>query len=317
MTIPETAESINLDAADWAARADRGLSENEAAELAAWLAGNPRRLGAYMRMSAVLVATDVERSADDAGRPRRQTAHGSTRRWWLTAAAAASVAGAGVYLGLGRPRVYETRKGETRALTLDDGSVVTLNTATRLEVRYSQSLRLVRLLSGEALFDVAKNASRPFVVQAASVDVRAIGTSFTVAATANRTVKVLVREGVVEVARPTVPAEAATRLEANTRATISDTTAPLVLARVTPVEVSRGLAWREGQLIFAGESLSTAVAEFARYSDTRIVVSDPALSGNGVAGVFDAKDPVGFARAVASSLEGRAEAREGYVLITR
>lgn len=317
MTLPETADAINRDAADWAARADRGLADDEAAELAAWLAADSRRLGAYMRMSAVLAATEIERSADDISRTRRQTTMGSTRRWWLTTAAAASIAGVGVYLGLGRPRIYETRKGEQRVLALEDGSIVTLNTATRLEVRYSQNLRRIYLMGGEALFDVARDAARPFVVQASNVNVRAVGTSFTVAETASRTVKVLVREGVVEVARPTVRTEAPMRLEANTRAVIGDATAPVAIAQVSPVDLSRELAWREGRLIFAGESLSMAAAEFARYSDTRIVVSDPALSGSGVAGVFDAKDPVGFARAVAGSLESRAEVREGYVLITR
>jgi len=316
MTVPETADAINRDAADWAARADRGLADDEAAELAAWLPADSRRLGAYMRMTAVLAATEVERTADKVSWTHRRATPGFTRRWWMAGAAAASIAGVGVYLGLGRSRVYETRKGEKRVLALEDDSVITLNTATRLEVRYSQNLRHIRLMGGEALFDVAKDAARPFVVQVADVDVRAIGTSFTIAAIASRTVKVLVREGVVEVARPTVSNEAPMRLVANTRAIIGDATVPVAIAQVSAVEVSRELAWREGRLVFAGESLSTAAAEFARYSDTRIVVSDPALSGRGVAGVFDANDPVGFARAVAGSLESRTEVREGYVLIT-
>lgn len=315
MTLPETADAINQDAADWAARADRGLSESEAAELAAWLAGDPRRLGGYMRMTAVLAATELERQSDGAPETDRRAASGQTRRGWIIAAA--SVAGLGVYLGLTRSRVYETRKGEMRVVALEDGSTITLNTATRLEVRYSRTLRGIRILTGEALFDVAKDRARPFVVQAATADVRAVGTSFTVTAMADRTVKVLVREGVVEVARPAVATQAPRRLKANTRAIIGETAAPMAIARVTPVEISRALAWREGRLVFAGESLSTAVAEFARYSDTRIVVSDPALSRSGVAGVFDAKDPVGFARAVAGSLESRAEVHKGYVLITR
>lgn len=313
MTFRETADAINRDAADWAARADRGLGDAEAAELAAWLAADPRRAGAYMRMTAVLAATEVETQAGTA------TARaGSTRRWWLAgAAAAASVAGAGLYLGLGRSRIHETRKGETRVLALEDGSVVTLNTATRLEVRYARDQRLIRLAGGEALFDVAPDAARPFVVHADHVDVRAVGTSFTVAATADRSVKVLVSEGVVEVLRPSDPAQAPVRLEANSRAVIDGAADRVEVIPVSPDELTRALAWREGRLVFAGESLSAAVAEFARYSDTRIVVSDPALAGSGVAGVFDARDPVGFARAVAGSLESRAEVRGGQVLITR
>lgn len=317
MTPRETADAINRESADWAARADRGLAESEAAELAEWLAADSRRLGAYMRMTAVLATTEIEGPANDVWATRRQTTRGSTRRWWLTAAAAASVAGIGLAIGLGRPRAYETRKGEKRVLALEDGSIVTLNTATRIEVRYSQNLRLIRLVGGEALFEVAKNAARPFVVQVAKVNVRALGTSFIITATNDRTVKVVVREGVVELARPRVPTQAAMRLEANTRAIVSNATAAVTTAGVSPAEVSRELAWRDGQLVFAGESLSTAAAEFGRYSDTRIVISDATLSGKGVAGVFDANDPVGFARAVAGSLEARTEEGEGYVVITR
>lgn len=312
MTLPETADAINLTAADWAARADRGLSEAEAADLAAWLAGDPRRAGAYMRMTAVLAGTEARTTAP-------VDAQDLNRRQWLVAggALAASIVGGGVWFGLNRPAVYETRKGEKRVVALRDGSTITLNTATRVEVRYSKAQRRLRLVSGEALFDVAKDASRPFVVRAGAVSVRAVGTSFTVASGAREPVKVLVREGVVEVARSGASRTQAMRLAANTRALIEDAAVPPVIARVESTEVNRELAWREGRLVFAGESLSQAAAQFARYSDTRIVVTDPVLAGSGVAGVFDANDPVGFAQAVAGSLDARAEVREGQVLVTR
>lgn len=322
MTLPETADAINQIAADWAARADRGLTDAEAAELAAWLEADSRRAGAYMRMTAVLVGTEPEVVTPDAtgaAWARRKPANGLSRRQWLIGggAIAASVVGAGVYIGLDRQGRYETRKGEKRVIALEDGSIVTINTATRLEVRYSEDQRLIRLADGEALFDVAKDAARPFVVRAGGVDVRAVGTSFTVASGAGQPVKVLVREGVVEVIRPRVPAQQPMRLAANTRAVIENADAPAVIVKVEPTEVNRELAWREGRLVFAGESLSAAAAQFARYSDTRIVISDPVLAGSGVAGVFDANDPVGFAQAVAGSLDARTEIREGRVLILR
>ncbi|MDQ1153423.1 FecR family protein [Brevundimonas sp. SORGH_AS_0993] len=320
MTLPETADAINRTAADWAARADRGLTDAEAAELAAWLEGDSRRAGAYMRMTAVLVGTETEDSnATGAAWARRTPASGLTRRQWLVGggAIAASVVGAGVWFGLDRQGRYVTRKGEKRVVALEDGSIVTLNTATRLEVRYSETQRLIRLADGEALFDVAKDAARPFIVRTGGVDVRAVGTSFTVTGGAGRPVKVLVREGVVEMVRPKAPTQLPMRLAANTRAVVADAASPAVIAKVEPTEVNRELAWREGRLVFAGESLSAAAAQFVRYSDTRIVVSDPVLAGSGVAGVFDANDPVGFAQAVAGSLEARAEVREGQVLVTR
>nr|WP_316629450.1 FecR domain-containing protein [uncultured Brevundimonas sp.] len=321
MTTPETADTINNIASEWAAREDRGLSDGEATELAAWLEGDSRRAGAYLRMTAVLVGTEPETLAGSPAGPsyvRRKTTNGPNRRQWLIGggAIAASVLGGGVYLGLNRPDVYETRKGEKRVIALEDGSTVTLNTATRLEVRYSETRRFIHLAGGEALFDVAKDPARPFVVRVEEADIRAVGTSFAVAGGTDRPVNLLVREGVVEVVRPRMSAPQPMRLVANTRAVIANAGAPVVITRIEPTEINRELAWRDGRLVFAGESLSAAAAEFARYSDIRIVIADPALAGSGVAGVFDTNDPVGFAQAMALSLGVRAEVREGRVLIT-
>jgi len=321
MTAPETADAINLAAADWAARADRGLTDVEAADLAAWLEGDVRHVGAYMRMTAVLVDMEstvvvpIERGA----RMRKTPPRGLNRRQWLVGggALAASVVGAGVYLGLNRPDVYETRKGEKRVVALEDGSTIALNTATRLEVRYTGDQRLIRLAGGEALFDVAHDPARPFIVRVQGADVRAVGTIFAVAGGPDQPVKLLVREGVVEVARPKASTHPSTRLTANTRAVLSGPHETMVITRLDPAEVSRERAWREGRLIFAGESLSAAAAEFARYSDIRIVVTDPVLAGSGVAGVYDTSDPVGFAQAMALSLGARVQVRGGEVRIVR
>lgn len=322
MTLPETADALNLIAADWAARADRGLTDPEATELAAWLEGDPRRSGAYMRMTAVLLGTELQAAPprwDRRGRIRQRAAGGLNRRQWLVGggAIAASVIGASVYLGLHQPAVYETRKGEKRVVALADGSILTLNTATRVDVRYGEHRRLIHLTRGEALFDVAKDSARPFVVRAGGSDLRAVGTSFSVVAADDRPVELLVREGVVEVDQPSATGRRAMRLGANTRARIAGGDTPIVVEQVDPGRIGRDLAWREGRLVFAGESLSAAAAEFARYSDIRIVIADPGLAGAGVAGVYDTNDPIGFAQATALSLGGRAQVREGRVLITR
>lgn len=318
---PESADEINQAAALWAARADRGLTAAEQTELDAWLARGRQRAGAYMRMTAVLASTEVEdRSAGESLRGNRWTARGANRRRLLAAgggALAASLIGGAVYLGVDRPARHVTRKGEKRVVALDDGSTVTLNTATRLDVRFSSDERLIQLVEGEALFDVASDPARPFIVRAGDADVRAVGTSFTVARIEGRPVQVLVREGVVEVDRPRAGRPEPMRIAANTRAVVSSKAVPVVVTGVEPSEVSRELAWREGRLVFTDESLSSAVAQFARYSDTRIVVSDPVLARSGVAGVFDANDPVGFARSVALSLDARTEVQEGQVLIRR
>jgi transmembrane sensor len=86
---------------------------------------------------------------------------------------------------------------------------------------------------------------------------------------------------------------------------------------VAPAEVHRELAWEDGQLAFEGQSLSQAAAEFDRYSDTKIVIDDPALATEEIAGLFRATDPVGFAQTVALSLKARVIIRENEVHLTR
>ena len=96
-----------------------------------------------------------------------------------------------------------------------DGSIVTLNTNSRVAVRYTKALRRIALSQGEALFDVAKNRRRPFIVEAHDTQVRAVGTSFTVKLLPQQIVQVLVREGVIEIKRPDVPEAPPVRLAAN------------------------------------------------------------------------------------------------------
>src|SRR3546814_15029131 len=95
---------------------------------------------------------------------------------------------------------HATATGEILRVPLRDGSAVTLNSNSEIDVDFDEGIRHVRLLRGEALFDVAKDSSRPFVVEADSTRVTAVGTSFTVHRVSGRDVRVLVREGVVELA---------------------------------------------------------------------------------------------------------------------
>ncbi|MEW5685980.1 MAG: FecR domain-containing protein [Pseudomonadota bacterium] len=320
--VRETAEEIDEIAAAWAVCVDRGLTAAEAAALEAWLEGDVRRSGAYARMTWVLMSTekaDLLAAAYGEAPARTPKPAVMTRRRWMAAggAMAASFVAAGVYLGVDRPVVHGTRIGEKKVVSLGDGSVITLNTATRLEVAYSKDRRHVRLLAGEALFDVAKDPARPFVVSVRGADVRAVGTSFTVSSLNRDAVRVLVREGVVEVSPPAGGARRVTRLAANDRAVVSGGAGPVVVAQLPPSEVDAELAWRQGRIVFRGESLAAAVRTFSRYSDIAIIIDDPALGAEQVSGVFDANDPIGFARSIALSLQVRAEIGADQVRLTR
>jgi transmembrane sensor len=311
-------------AADWAAKIDgRPLSNEEEVALEAWLAVDPRHLGAYAKARAVALHTDRARAlgvnfdpATFAPRPVLRP----SRRVMLMGGAAAAAATVALVTGttfyLRSVEGVATGLGETRVVSLEDGSVVTLNTQSEIEVRYTAERRGIVLVQGEALFDVAKNKNRPFVVEAGDTQVRAVGTSFTVERLPGGPVQVLVREGVVEVKRPGVPVAPAVRVAANTRA-IAPSNAAIAAFAVAPSEVSRALAWREGRLAFEGSTLRDAAASFARYSDTQIVIDDPAVASETITGLFVSNDPVGFARAVALSLNLRVQVGEGQVRLSR
>lgn len=338
MTRREASDEIDAEAALWAARADNApLSEADDARLQAWLAADVRRIGAYARARAILVRVDVARAlgpsydpdqflneaeeqapiaADPEGGAEGAAAAPITRRRmiWMTGAAAAAAGIGAIGAGwIGKGRYYETATGEMRRIAMPDGSVVNLNTASSIYVRFDATRRSVLLRSGEVLFEVAKDADRPFVVTAGNTSVQAIGTAFTVRHQEDAPVSILVSEGVVEVARTNqqVPP---VRLTQNMRAEADphpDT--PIAAAELDPETVERQLFWREGKIGFRDATLADAAAEFERYNSQRVVITDPAIAEKRITGLFVATDPQGFAEAAAASF-GFTAVRSGNVI---
>jgi transmembrane sensor len=329
MSAKLNSREIDDRAAEWAARLDAGeLPANEQAELNAWLDEDARHLGAFAKARAVLAHTERARALGPDFDPSNFVTHtarkkgaATTRRQLMLiggiAASAVAFVGGGVLVWLNSDqRTYSTRIGETRVVPLEDGSVVTLNTDTEIAVNYTATRRDIRLLRGEALFDVAKNKKRPFIVDADGTTVRAVGTSFTVQLLPNAPVRVLVREGIVEVKRPAVPQAPPIQISADTRA-VAPPDAPILAQRVAKAEVNRALAWRVGRLAFEGETLRQAAEEFSRYSETKIVIDDPTIANETITGLFVSNDPVGFSKAVAVSLGLRADVGDGQVRLAR
>jgi transmembrane sensor len=316
MTARLSSKEVYDEAACWAAKIDAGsLSPQEQATLEAWLAADARHYGALAQASALLVPAQRPasmRMAEPARPPRRSFVLGGS-----VAAGLAVAAGAATYMariwGEGR---FRTQIGEMRVIPLNDGSVVTLNTNSEIVVRYTQSQRNIELLQGEALFDVAKNKQRPFIVQTGTTQVRAVGTSFSVKALPDQAVQVLVREGIVEVKRRDVPVAPTVIVAMNSRA-IAPPDAPIVASSLETAEVGRELAWRVGRIAFHGEPLGEAAAEFSRYSAVRIQIDDPQVANEKVIGLFVSTDPVGFANAVAVSFDLRAEINGERILLSR
>ncbi|EGF91176.1 fecR family protein [Asticcacaulis biprosthecium C19] len=318
----QTASEIDATAADWAARADRGLTPAEDAELDAWLGEDPRRAGAYARARAVSAYSERAAALGPAYDPRRFEGRKKivTRREWLMGGGAVAAGlGAAAWVGLsmtGRGQAHLTHVGEMKVVPLDDGSVISLNTHSHIRVAYSHNRRAIHLDDGEALFDVVKDAARPFVVLAGETEITAVGTSFVVRRLAGLPVQVLVREGIVDVRQTAQPVATTLRLPAMNRAEASDS-GPIRRLAVAPTEVERAMAWREGRIAFEGDTLRQAAAEFARYSDTRIVIEDPQIARETVTGLFQANDPVGFSKAVAVSFGLRTQIREKQVRLYR
>jgi len=214
----------------------------------------------------------------------------------------ATVHGWGERLGWDNPGPsYTTAVGERSFLTLPDGSKITLNTASTVDVRFTAEERKVILRHGQVLFEVAKSPARPFVVEARGRRVVAVGTVFDVRADAG-SLQVTMLEGTVRVDRferagatqsPGAPS-AGPLLTAGEQL-IADSQ---VADRVRPANAEAVASWRNGQLVFDDASLRDAVAEVNRYSEQKIELADDALARLRLSGSFAIGGPALFIEAI-------------------
>lgn len=179
---------------------------------------------------------------------------------------------------------------------LPDGSVVELRHGARIATDFSGALRRVRLVEGEAHFQVTKDPARPFVVSAGGVEVRAVGTAFAVEFGAT-SVEVLVTEGRVAVgASVPVPASAPATplvyLDAGHNAVVdlapTPTVPPPQVAALSPADMDTRLAWRVPRLEFSGTPLAEALALIQQHQPVRVEIADPSLGDLRVSGILRA-----------------------------
>ena len=213
---------------------------------------------------------------------------------WLTGLAAVLALAATVFVLANTganpaPLTYATAVGEQRSVTLADGTVITLNTDTALDVAYTSRERHVSLSRGQALFEVEK-AKAPFIVEAGTSRTRALGTQFDIYAQPAG-VAVTLLEGSGRVLAP------GDRLEiANDGG-----------QTVSRVEPGAALQWRSGIVQFDDVTLADAVTELNRYSTTKIRVSDPGLAAERLSGTFPTGEPEAFVANIALFLPVRIE----------
>ncbi|WP_341023304.1 FecR family protein [Brevundimonas diminuta] len=302
----ETSQAIDVAAAEWLARVDRGpLSDRDAAQLDAWLAGDPRRRGAYARAQVVVLHAERARALGPDFALRRDRRGGTplTRRRLLTAGGGALAAGVvgGIALNLSlRGTAYATARGEVRRIPLADGSAVTLNTASSIIVS-GQGARKVELREGEALFDIASADDGAFVVSVDGVRARTRRAAFLVQKLDGQPIRLLVDAGELELTSTAAPDSLT--IGDDSEAEIDRRTGRVDVKPLAPDVLAREQAWRDGKLAFEGQSLAYAAAQFARYGDPLIEIGDPALAQETVVGLFSINDPAGFAQAVAASLD--------------
>jgi transmembrane sensor len=298
-------DAVTLQAAEWMLDLQgRDVSEERLAAWHLWLARDARHRQAFDDLQRIQESMDAMPRAPwptaaeiEADRDARATdchpavhhsagrSHGYWRGFALVAALAAIVAGA-TYIGWqtwrGRQttaNVIQTSVGELRRVTLADGSVLTAGARSRVAVRFAAANRDVQLEAGEAFFEVAPDATRPFVVHAGDTMVTAIGTAFNVRRSRDRVI-VAVADGTV-VATGT---GGTAQLSAGEQKRFGSDVNPNAV-HIAPVAIA---AWRSGLLEYRSEPLADVVADLARYSSRRIVIEDPRAGALAVTGtVFE------------------------------
>lgn len=297
-------DRIEQQAAEWLGlREERPFSVEEAGAFSAWLAADPRHEATVKELSAAWHTFDslasYPRPANGAADPdffRRRKKAAAWRASAAVAAAVIAIAGA-AYWRLSELFPNQDRGNPSFAVPpsnsisrLSDGSEVELRAGGLVEPVFSPEERRVRLIAGEAHFAVTKDPTRPFLVEASGVFVRALGTAFNVRFDGAQ-VEVLVTEGVVEVYSH--DATGATELAALQRARIPLGPAPTLLVipeNVTRSEINRALAWHTGRYVFEATPLADVVERFQRHAVAQIVVRESELAQLRISGQLNARN---------------------------
>ena len=316
------ARQIKACAASWLERREREeWSEQDQAELDAWLAQSPAHMVAYLRLEATwdraarLSVLRTPASEAGQGAPRR-----NLRSLFASVAAAlimitcVGIAG-GFYLTRPVEKTYATGLGGHQTVRLADGSRIELNTNTTLRAIVGAGQRMVWLDHGEAFFRIAHDDKHPFVVAVGDHRVTVLGTEFLVRRDTSR-LEVAVMEGRVRFD----PADGQPSPQSAFLASGDVVVAPAseaMVARKSTRELSEELGWRRGVLIFDNTTLAEAATEFNRYNHEQLVIADPAVQHMKIDGTFRANDVTAFTRVTQAVLGLRVENRGDQAVISR
>ena len=314
-TVSKLNPQIREEAVEWLLCFSEGDVERRSREaFVAWLRTSPEHVRAYLRVSALwgdagMIDRDRKRTLDElveqanasdnvivlstADRvPHEKSSRFFTRRL-ASIAATVIVAVAIFFVAVQRSNepTYITAIGEQRSITLLDGSRIELNALSALKVKFSENERRIELTQGQALFSVAKDPARPFIVNSGGTLVKAVGTQFDVNRKPDRTV-VTVLEGRVAVTERESsrhksgegPSLEPVFLDAGQQVVVQ----PAVIVVPKPADMHVAIAWTEGLLVFDSTPLSEVAQEFNRHNPRRLVIDDESLAVLEISGVFPA-----------------------------
>lgn len=350
----DESKQIEHEAAAWLARRDAGtLTPADEAAFVAWIDADTAHRVAYLRLASAWMQSDrlkvlaaglpagtlpergrwssgpFERPVDaqslalpDRNAARRAAEHRARQRRARVWGAAAAVAGLALSLFWGwrrydavEPTSYRTAIGALQTVELADGSDATLSSDSAIDVALSRRERHIDLRRGEAYFDVAKDASRPFAVDAGTQRIVAVGTRFAVRRDGDE-LRVVVTEGTVRLESDPVDgnSQPVTLLPAGSVAIANRNG---VLVRAGSIEdAEQFVDWRRGYLVFRDTPLAVAAAEFNRYNVKPIVIADATAGTQRVGGSFRWSNADVFVSLVEQALPVKAEREAGRIVVT-
>ena len=320
-------EEIQEQACLWISRIDRGCSEQEKQELSVWVNQSNTHREILLKMASLWDDLSVLNELSELfplENASKQTHHrfrkfSQAASFLLLALIGGSLTTDIQFSNLFSlnsnskhdVKLFSTKVGEQASFSMTDGTSIQLNTNSIVEVAYTNRQRHLKLIQGEAKFDVAKDSFRPFTVTAGDKSFTALGTIFNIQKNTDQDIELLVTEGKVLITKSINVIEnisdtiGSLKLEdlpgvlvnSGEKAIIDDSTLNPI-KKVSLVQVQRDLAWQQGMLIFEGEPLTKALKEISRYSNINFEITDDRLAQLIIAGYFKADDIDGLLKSL-------------------
>ena len=313
-------DAIEAEAARLLARLENNPSPQDEADICAWIEADPRHAVAFARAEAAWDASErLKSAAADITLPPLQPTLSEedqrrlSRNIMVAAGVAillfivAAIVTVRTYSGIEH---FETGVGQMRDIALEDGSTLHLNSDSEVEARFTSNGRKVRVLKGEASFEISHDPDRPFDVEARAAVIRAVGTAFNVRLRPSL-VELTVTHGTVTVHSGDSPQQ---QVVAGSGAVIQPRS--IALTRLGPRLIEQRTAWREQMVELDGETVEQAAGEFNRYRKTPILIGDTRVSALRIGGRFRPTDSREFLTALQTSLPVRAvDGEDGSVML--